>query len=134
MKGKISSMLIFYFWSANVGMTLCALYTYVVNITSVVSTHISSCSRETENYISYFIYTRQKQRTSLAKIFNEKQDILLPSQRTYEPRTVYLFTSPDELIVEVLWFSLTYLLAYNCFTMLCYFLQPKNRRTKLGHL
>lgn len=109
-------------------MTLCALYTYVVNITSVVSTHISSCSRETEDYISYFNYTRQKQGTSLAKIFNEKQDISLPSQRTYEPRTVYLFTSPDELIVEVLWVFLPYLLVYSSFTMLCYFLQPKKKK------
>ena len=103
----------------------------MVNITSVVSTAISSCSRETEDYITYLIYTRQKKWTSLAKIFNEKQDTSLPSQRTYEPRTVYLFTSPDELIVEVLCFFLTYLLVHNCFTMLCYFLQPK-KRNKIG--
>ena len=50
----------------------------------------------------------------------------------YEPRTVYLFTSPDKLIVEVLWFFLPYLLVYNCFTMLCYFLQPKKKRKKIG--
>ena len=112
-------------------MTLCPIYIYVVNVTSVVYTPISSCSRETEDYITYLIYTRQKKGTSLAKIFNEKQDTSLPSQRTYEPRTVYLFMSPDELIVEVLWFFLTYLLVHNCFTMFCYFLQPK-KRNKIG--
>ena len=46
----------------------------------------------------------------------------------YEPRTVYLFTSPDKLIVEVLWVFLPYLLVYNCFTMLCYFLQQKKKK------
>ena len=57
-------------------MTLCPIYIYVVNVTSVVSTPISSCSRETEDYITYLIYTRQKKGTSLAKIFNEKQKFI----------------------------------------------------------